>query len=188
MKGRRCFIALEITEPVVSAVAELLQLFRQAGAEVRWVRPETLHLTVKFLGELREPAVDEVRKVLRSVVPRHPVFSVKISGIGGFPSLRRPKVLWAGVSSLGELTEFQSDLDGELARSGFEADSRPYVPHLTLGRIRSGLSESLPGLQEMAAHVFGKVEFRQVVLKESRLSASGPDYADLLRVDLRMSE
>lgn len=182
----RCFIALEISEEVMESVTDLLSTFRQAGADIRWIRPEAMHLTIKFLGELDTGQVDTVKEVLREVVPGQSPFSIKVSGVGGFPSLNNPKVIWAGIPQSKELETLHMSLDKALAEEGFEPDSRIFVPHLTLGRIRSrsNIREALPVIQDAGGHAFGKIDVSEVILMKSHLRPEGPLYSDLVRVRL----
>ena len=187
MRTRRCFIALDVSEPVVEAVTELLSAFRRSGTAVRWVSPRNLHLTLRFLGQLDPERVSAARQALREAVPGLPGFSFKVAGIGGFPSLERPKVIWAGIEAPRELDELWTALDEALVRRGFGAAERPFRAHLTLGRIRTraAAEEGLRVLEEMSGRSFGRVDVSEVALKESVLTAGAPPrYSDLFRVAL----
>ncbi len=175
-----------MSETVISCVEELLLTLKTAGADVRWIRTGSMHLTIKFLGELNEQQVEEVKKTLQEVVLSYSPFTFKVAGVGGFPNLRRPKVIWAGVSSSKELVSLQKDIETALSGKGFEPGVREFIPHLTLGRIRSSSSidQALSVLEKAGNRVFGKVEVNEVVLMESHLSPSGAKHTDLFAARL----
>ncbi len=184
--GRRCFIAVSMSEAVISSVEKLLSTLKTAGADVRWVSTESMHLTIKFLGEIDEQQVDEVKEVLKEVVFSHSPFTFKVVGVGGFPNLRRPRVVWAGVSSSKELVSLHRDIEAGLSGRGFEPGVRDFIPHLTLGRIRSSgsIDQALSVLEKAGNCVFGKVEVRDVILMESHLSPAGTKHNDLFAASL----
>lgn len=156
-------------------------MLKTAGADVRWVGTESMHLTVKFLGDLDDQQVEDVKGILQEAVLSYSPFTFKVAGVGGFPNLRSPKVIWAGVSSTKELISLQKDIETSLSGKGFELGVRDFTPHLTLGRIRSrsSIDQALSLLQEVGNRVFGKVEVREVVLMESHLLPSGAKHTDL---------
>ncbi len=133
----RAFVAvfppLEVREALAGAAREL----RVAG-EVRWIRPENLHLTLKFLGDVvPEDAPDRIAEVLGPLRLRHGPFEARISGFGGFPSARRARIVWAGIGGgSAPLRALALDVESSLEPLGFERENRAYVPHLTLGRAR----------------------------------------------------
>jgi len=183
---QRCFVALPMSEEVLASVGELLMRLKGAGADVRWVKPEALHLTLKFLGEIAAGRVDVVKKVLREVAAVHPRFTMKVAGVGGFPALRNPRVVWAGISTGMELGLLQSDVEARLAAEGFEREDRPFRAHLTLGRIRSrkNMEGALNILEGASDTVFGAVEVNQILLMESRLKPGGAEHSVLLAAEL----
>lgn len=140
---------------------------------VRWTRPENVHLTLKFLGDIREENLDGLRAALGEVCAMHTLFDVVLAGLGAFPSARRAKVLWAGVGAGShQLRSLATDVDAALAPLGFEREKRPYVPHLTLGRVRGRpVSLDLPsGSEGLGFRV------QQVELMESTLAPKGAAY------------
>lgn len=108
-----------------------------SGDRVRWTRPENVHLTLKFLGDVREEVLGDLSEVLGEVCANHAPFDAGLLGLGAFPSARRARILWAGVGAgAGALISLATELDGALASLGFEREKRLYTPHLTLGRVR----------------------------------------------------
>jgi len=109
-----------------------------ANRDFRLVGPEKIHLTLKFLGEVAEDALDRVKQALEPVRERHEPFEITTSGLGAFPSRRRARILWAGIESgAGPLRALAADVENLLDTVGFEREARPYTPHLTLGRARA---------------------------------------------------
>jgi RNA 2',3'-cyclic 3'-phosphodiesterase len=132
----RLFVAvfppLEIREKLHHAALNL-----PIEGAVRWVRPENVHLTLKFLGNAREEDLDGIVAATGSVCARHERFEATTSGFGAFPSARRARVVWAGVGEGSErLRVLAEDLEAALEPLGFERERRPYAPHVTLGRAR----------------------------------------------------
>ena len=132
----RAFVAvfppLEVREALAGAAREL----RVVG-EVRWIRPENLHLTLKFLGDVAEDDLPQIAGVLDPLRLRHGPFEARLSGFGGFPSARRARIVWAGIGEgSAPLRTLALDVESSLEPLGFEREDRAYVPHLTLGRAR----------------------------------------------------
>jgi RNA 2',3'-cyclic 3'-phosphodiesterase len=133
----RIFVAVfpppEVRRALVGAAREL-----PVAGEVRWARPENVHLTLKYLGDVAEDDLDRVAEALEPVRLRHEPFEAELSGIGAFPSTKRARILWAGIGEGSEfLRDLARDVEASLEPLGFEREDRAYVPHLTLGRARS---------------------------------------------------
>ena len=133
----RIFVAVfpppEIRKALLGAAREL-----PVAGEVRWARPENVHLTLKFLGDVPGDDVDRVAEALEPVRLRHEPFEAELSAFGAFPSARRARILWAAVGEGSEfLRDLARDVEASLEPLGFEREDRAYVPHLTLGRARS---------------------------------------------------
>ncbi len=140
---------------------------------VRWSKPENVHLTLKFLGDVREEVLDGLCTALEEVCGRHASFDAGLAGFGAFPSARRAQVLWAGIGiGFDGLCSLATDLDAVLAPLGFEREKRPYTPHLTLGRARGQLASFEPRPEEY----LGKFRVRRVELTESTLTPEGAVY------------
>jgi RNA 2',3'-cyclic 3'-phosphodiesterase len=132
----RTFVAVfpppEVRKALVGAAREL-----PVVGEVRWVRPENVHLTLKFLGDVLEDLPGRVAEVLEPVRERHKPFEAEPAGFGAFPSARRARILWAGIGEGSEpLRALAEDVEASLEPLGFEREDRVYMPHLTLGRAR----------------------------------------------------
>ena len=139
----RTFVAIEIPEPLKLSLDRSVEEIRSGLRDglIRWVRFESMHLTIKFLGEIDLEQVHTIQEVLDQVVQRFRGFSLELAGFGCFPNFSRPRVLWVGFKpESGDLSRLQSELAGRFEKIGFEGDQRGYHPHLTLGRVRKRLS------------------------------------------------
>jgi 2'-5' RNA ligase len=152
---------------------------REAGLPVRWVEVEALHLTLKFLGEVPKDRVDRVRAALATVATKSKPFEVKLGGFGAFPSLRKPRVIWAGAYASPELRCLKHDLEWEFAALGYAREARAFHPHLTLGRARpeaaAGDFRDLEELVEPLKYE-GALTVHSVVLLRSTLGPLGASY------------
>jgi 2'-5' RNA ligase len=184
----RTFVALELSQEVRDGLDGLIRGLSGLTRDVRWVRPEGIHLTLKFLGEISAEGASRAAEALRRSAARHAPLSFSVEGTGWFPEKsRRPRVIWAGVTSGPELGLLQADADRELAREGFPREARPFTPHLTLGRAKNpaGAGKLLGELVKSAATVFGSVQAEEVVLFESVLRPGGAVYKALERIPLK---
>ncbi len=133
----RTFVAIELSDDVKRALAELMESLREKDIRgVRLVRPEGVHLTLKFLGDIPIGKADAVTEAL-SCVTSHASFELELGGTGVFPNERRPRVLWVGIKGdMAPLNALQSDAENALEGIGFRRERRGFSPHLTIGRIR----------------------------------------------------
>lgn len=140
----RLFVAIELPDAVKNELGKLINALNAANTgNVRCVRPEGVHLTLKFLGNIDSRRVDTLSEALTRAVGRHTAFSLQLGQAGAFPNLHRPRVLWVGIDGdMTALATLQADVEGELAGVGFAKEEREYNPHLTLARIRNGSQPS----------------------------------------------
>ena len=138
----RSFIAIELPEEAKQGLARLRRgLERDGHGFVKWVDPQGIHLTLKFLGNIPAKRVTEITDAIKKATGGISPFHLEISGLGAFPSLKQPRVFWVGISGeLDKLSALQLDIDSTLAALGFAREERPFVAHLTLARIREGAS------------------------------------------------
>ncbi len=189
MKQRiRTFVAVEISPAVRQAAAEVVGELATGAADVKWVEPENLHLTLKFLGDVNSREIPDVcRKVQQAAAPRQP-FPLVVRGAGAFPSVARPRTIWLGVKEgSDEITTLTERLESALAELGFGRESRRFHPHLTLGRVRRGgpgLAALSENLQALAEWEVGRFAVDQLVVFSSQLSRSGPIHEALARAPL----
>ena len=181
----RLFVALEISSAVRGNLAVLLQESARAGAavfakRVRWVRPENLHVTLKFIGEAAPEKLEAIRAALSAIHSSQPV-EMRFRGLGFFPDEKRPRVLWAGIEASPNLAAIAGDVDQHLEKAGFPRESRPFTPHLTLARFEPpGIARELhAAVQKNAAREFGLLRTGEFHLIESKLKPSGAEYTTL---------
>jgi 2'-5' RNA ligase len=176
----RLFVALEIPAEVRAGLAALIREFRGLAPQLKWVRAENLHLTLKFIGETESAKLDAIRAALARVGSSH-ALELIVQGIGFFPGDQRPRVLWAGIRAPGGLAQLAVDVDASLASLGFAREQRPFAPHLTLARL-AGTRPPEPlreGIQRQATDAFGTWRATEFHLIESRLKPAGAEYTTL---------
>jgi len=176
----RLFVALELSEAVRAAVRELIGRLERARADVRWVRPDGMHLTLKFIGEVPEEKLAPIRQALSTVASPTPV-TLEFRDLGYFPNERRPRVAWVGVHASDNLVPLAAQIEAALEPLGIEREDRDYVAHLTLGRFKS--PKRVDKLQEEIAALpsteFGRIETDEFFLFQSKLSPAGAQYTKL---------
>jgi len=188
----RVFVAIEIPDQVRQALTEPLQALQPLHESIRVNSTDRMHLTLHFLGHLPRPVVEQLQLALAGAVSRHQRFGLTAQGIGAFPALARPRVLWAGITGadLPRLKALQAELGDALGTAGLSAEGERFHPHLTLGRFRrplKGPERTL--LREWSARwasaTFGEVPVDQVRLMRSQLGAGPPRYTTLATFDLQ---
>jgi 2'-5' RNA ligase len=181
----RAFIAIEIPEEIKKQIAgQTVELRRMVGRSVRWVTPENIHLTLKFLGDISSTNIDFLAQALKTEVGQYLPFEIDIHGLGAFPNMRRPRIIWIGLNAPADLTRLQHNLETAAAHLGYVSDEKPFSPHLTIGRIREQLSsdetQSLRrALENARVGVLGKFAVKSVHLFQSELKPGGPVYTCL---------
>lgn len=157
---------------------------------VRWVRPEGIHLTLKFLGDVPIEKINQISATLEAICLEHMSFSVNISEFGCFPNFRRPRVLWIGVQDLStQLAPLQAEIEDELSKLGFERETRRFHPHLTVGRIkkirdRMEAQRLTAALEDVKIGDIGQFRVNDVGLIRSDLKPTGAVYTRLLTAKL----
>jgi 2'-5' RNA ligase len=182
----RCFVALEIPGTLREHIGSMTGALRASGADARWVPAENLHLTLKFLGNVREEGLSDIRQQVAAAAALHGGFGVRFEGMGVFPGRRRPRVVWIGVSEPLGIVRLQRDIQDNLALLGYLPEKRPYTPHLTLGRVRSqrGIDSMLWEIDALRDTGFGEFRANSVSLMKSELRPSGAEHACLHEIPL----
>jgi 2'-5' RNA ligase len=187
----RSFIAIELPEKVKSSLKQIQELLKKADpAAAKWVDPQSIHLTLKFLGNIKEDQIPAVSQVMRMSVEGISPFDLQIKGIGAFPNLRKVQTIWIGLNGdLETLQRLQKKIESYLAPLGFLPENRPFTPHLTLARVRD--TTSLLQRQNMGELIANtKIESNLVIrvdsisLMRSQLTRSGAIYNCLVSIDL----
>ncbi len=176
----RLFIAIEISQDVRAALAALLKEFRAMAPQVKWVRPENMHLTLKFLGETDSSKLTAMQAVLSAIRSSQPN-TLHFRGLGFFPNAKRARVLWAGMEASPNLPALATEIDQAMHKLGFPLEDRPFTPHMTLARFQPpGLPPKLAAAaQESASREFGSLIAREFHLIESKLKPAGAEYTTL---------
>ena len=182
----RAFIALEISDDTRTRVGALIENLRKGvqftGVIPKWVQPENMHLTLKFLGDIRADQAPPIAKVLEQAAATTAPFAYSVRGLGVFPSEWKPRVLWADVKRGAEaIYDLWEKVETGMSRLGYEIEDRPFTPHLTLARIKS--SQGAKALTEiLKAHnrvYCGESQVNRIILFKSELRPSGAVYTPL---------
>ena len=185
----RLFAAIPMPDPAREALLHLLAKLEHTSWPVRWVGDDNLHLTVKFYGEVPDEDVTRLEDELAAAVRGTAVLPMQLNGVNAFPALRHPRVIWAAVDAPPALELVQHRVEQAAARAGFPPEGKPFRPHITLGRLKSGASlpRSAPDvLDQLVLDV--AFEASRVVLFESRLSREGARHVARVTLDLDRGE
>jgi 2'-5' RNA ligase len=182
-KPLRTFVAVGVSHEVRSRVRQLIGALSAATAKVRWVEPENLHYSLKFLGDVELLEIPKVCEAVTRAVADVPPFEIVARGAGAFPDVSRPRTIWLGVADGHEqMVELNAAVERELAPLGFRREQRRFRPHLTIGRVRGGppgLSELGQLVREHADFVGGVVSVDELSVFSSELGRDGPIYEPL---------
>jgi 2'-5' RNA ligase len=188
----RSFVAIELPEALRHSLADLIETLSRSNETriIRWVRPESIHLTLKFLGDVDASTMETVRHVVQEVVPEFSAFTFSAAGLGCFPNFNRPRVVWVGLhEQAGVLASLQAGLEQAFSDLGFRREKRAFHPHLTLGRIRRGVrsadqravGEALSQVEDFS---LGEYRVKEVFLFRSDLRSTGAVYTKQLAASL----
>jgi len=188
----RAFIAIDLSAEIIQRLEEVAGQLKQrlAGMQIRWVPVENIHLTLKFLGDVSLTNLEVLKKILLSEASNHPTFEMSVGELGAFPSLRRPRVIWVGVTAPSELNALQHGIESETARLGYQRENRGFSPHLTLGRVsRNSPSQEARQigqvLDSFKVGFLGATRVLEVYLYRSDLRPGGAVYTRLMTASLQ---
>ena len=178
----RLFIAIDISEEIRESLAQIQSRLKYAGVDVKWVEPKNIHLTLKFLGEVKEEKVEEIISELDDIARTFRPFELSIKDIGAFPKIEYPRVIWVGLDKgAGESKSLAEAIDERLSKLGFAKESRPFASHLTIGRVRS--SKNKEALKEkILSYDLSPMTYdliRSITLFKSTLTPQGAIYTKL---------
>ncbi|MFH1926687.1 MAG: RNA 2',3'-cyclic phosphodiesterase [Chloroflexota bacterium] len=195
MEQLRCFVAIELEEAIHQEIHRTQALLRNdpAGRYGRWVRPEGIHLTLKFLGDVPADQIDAITQAIRDAAEGVAPFRVSFGGLGCFPNTRFPRVIWIGVEDPGgTLLQLQQAVEANLSALGYPPERRAFHPHLTLARTRrvsKGEQTALGKLVERSqVNRPGDMLVREISLMRSELRSSGAVYTQLAAAHLHAKE
>jgi 2'-5' RNA ligase len=182
----RSFIAIDIPADIKLAIHDVIRTISGDARGIRWVSTANIHLTLKFLGDVRDNLIPQIEKRLKLIGKRYQPFSIGIRGAGAFPNFKNPDVLWLGIEASDQLEALFREIDAALAEIGFERDSRKFSPHLTIGRVKDR-RDVTPVVRELSTYkdtFFGTIEVCEILLMKSVLKPSGAEYAKVAFIEL----
>lgn len=184
----RAFIAIDISDSIREKIIRLQRRLSEAGIRISWVKPDNIHLTLAFLGNIPAQNSVVVSDLMDVVSVLHRVFTCEIKGLGYFGREKAPRIVWAGFTGdLTALASVQADLFKRLVSEGISLDSKPFVPHLTIARIKPQhrVSNLVSLMKPYKEDSFGRFDVHNLVLYRSELSPEGPFYSEMHRSSLR---
>ncbi len=188
--GIRSFIAIDVEDPeIVSKIVRVQEEILSSSARLRPVERQNLHFTLKFLGNVEESRIELVVSTMREVLGSFDPFPMHLKGVGAFPRVSRPNVVWIGVDEGRDVfIEMAKELDRSLAKLGFKRETKGFEPHLTIARVK-GYSGDLPEIIRRISDVdIGFIDVEEVRFKKSTLTPQGPIYETLYGIKLRQRE
>ncbi|MBM3127321.1 MAG: RNA 2',3'-cyclic phosphodiesterase [Chloroflexi bacterium] len=192
MESIRTFIAIELTEPLRRALATAQARLQRdhATRAIRWVAPENIHITLKFLGDVDAAQMPTLQRAIADVCAAIPPFALTLGGVGAFPNTRKPSVVWIGARGQIEIAaRLAQKIDDACAALGFAREARAFTPHLTLGRVKRDASPNerqLIGalIEQTQIGDFGELRVERVSVMKSELKPGGSVYARLAMCQL----
>lgn len=186
----RTFIAFKLPEKILLYISEIQKKLKSCRFKARWVRPENIHLTLKFLGDVEISDIGKISDAISESADGFAPISIRAKGIGVFPSIKRPKVLWIGISGqMDELVGLQQKLDENLSKLGFPKEKRAFNGHLTLARAKEYIDpkkmiDAMIKFKEFESEPFTA---DRLIFFRSRLKPSGAEYSELASAELAVN-
>jgi len=186
----RSFIAIELPKDVRDFLGGIQERLKSSGADVKWVEPQNIHLTLKFLGEVDEKKLDKISGILEDIAQKGSAFKIRIASLGAFPKINFPRVIWVGLDKGDEETKsIARGLEEKIEKVGIPKEDRAFSSHITLGRTRSTLNRErlVQELNNLASNLGGNPEFEvtKITLFKSTLTPKGPIYEVLKEASLK---
>ncbi len=187
----RVFIALRLPKQLQESLSDLQNRMQIPSRAVKWVEKDNIHLTLRFLGEIEQDQLQPIKNILDNIARKYTGFNITMDNLGVFPGIKEPRILWVGIANgHNEIKSIVEDLNANLAELGFNSENNPFLPHITIARLRqekinSSLTQELELLQKQLT--LNKAEFYidRIVLLQSTLTRQGPIYEDLNEINLR---
>jgi 2'-5' RNA ligase len=182
----RTFIAVELPENIKNKIGELQAPLKRTNAFVSWVKPENIHITLKFLGEVPEEKINEVFSAIEIALKETKKFKINLKGTGVFPDFRRPRVIWVGAGKGGEeLSNMATRIEEEMEKIGYPKENRKFSPHFTIGRVKSPKNiEKLMEKVKTTDFETEDIEVKEVTVMKSQLHPAGAIYTPLKKIPL----
>jgi len=183
----RAFIAFELPKPVISSIRSIQEGLRSHRLNMRWVRPENIHLTLKFLGNISAADTEKAGGAMVASAKQYAPISLEAKGIGAFPGIKRPRVIWVGLTGqMDLLRQLHRKLDENLAATGFLPEKRPFKGHLTISRVKGRIDPGrlIDAIDEFRGFQSEPFTAETLILFKSELKSAGAVYSKLLSVSL----
>ena len=171
----RAFVAINIAPAVIRKIADAIAQLRRTISDVRWVEPEKIHLTIKFLGDIESNRIEPIADALEEALKLFPQFTINAKGLGVFPTARHPQVLWVGIQG-SQVVKLAAKVETALEPMGFVPEPRPFQPHLTIGRWRrfkGNRKHLLQELERWKSYDYGASKVESVTFFQSMLKPDG---------------
>ncbi|MFA5145483.1 MAG: RNA 2',3'-cyclic phosphodiesterase [Candidatus Omnitrophota bacterium] len=187
----RTFVAIELPKEIKSRLGDIQEQLKKSGADVKWVSPLNIHLTLKFLGDIDDTKLNKINEILEACTKNKGSFKIRVSSLGAFPEIKLPRVIWMGIDKGDNETKgIAKDLEEEFSKIGIPAEDRPFSSHITIGRTRSFLNkEKLAGDLENLANNLSRENWEftvgNITLFKSTLTPKGPIYETLKTASLK---
>lgn len=179
---KRIFIAIELPRDLKEKMIEVKNYFK--NLPFRWVKPENIHLTLFFLGNLEDKEIENLKEICQNTISLSKSFPISFKRLGGFPDQRKIHTLWVGVEENNQLDHLYLSLASKLQSGGFQIEGRKFTPHITLARLKRGINLEKE-IEKFKEKDFGKFLVTKVTLFASLLKASGPKHIPLGNFSLR---
>ncbi|MEK6528281.1 MAG: RNA 2',3'-cyclic phosphodiesterase [Nitrospirota bacterium] len=182
----RCFIAIELPDSVKSCLTRLQDELKKCKADIRWVNPGNVHLTLKFLGNIKEEMLQTISNGMKKVCSSSNPFNLEIKGIGMFPNAKSPRVLWLGVENNSFIMSLQTGIEKEMEKAGFKQEERKFKAHLTIGRFRSssGKEDIFKAVSTHEKDSLGIINVNSMSLMKSELNPDGARHTRIAEIPL----
>ena len=180
----RAFLAIPLPQQLKDSISVVQRQLQTQIPYARWVPPKNLHLTLHFFGEIGQETLEKIRVSVLSVKGCKRPFLVEVKGLGAFPDQHRPRILWLGLEPKDQLRQLYQDCNKALLRAGVATESRPYSPHLTIGRLRQQKTDMTDLFSSVGQQRIGQLPINKLVLFKSRLQPGGAEHIPLLTVSL----
>ena len=186
----RSFIAIELPKEMRDSLGHLQEKLKACQADVKWVQPQNIHLTLKFLGEINEDELSKINLILDTLAKDKKSFLIRIASLGAFPKINYPRVIWVGIDKGdGETKGLARELEEKIEKIGLPKEDRAFSSHITIGRIRSNLGKdklvaSLTELQDYFKETTQEFTVNKITLFKSTLTPKGPIYEVLKEANL----
>lgn len=187
----RAFIAIELPQGIKDYLAGVQTKLKTAHADLKWVNPQNIHLTLKFLGEIDEKQLTQITQILEDTLRDKSQFYLRLASLGAFPNIKSCRVIWVGIDKGdSETKQIAKDLEGEIEKIGIAKEERPFSSHITIGRMRSSLNRQkltqvLENLTGDSGGFPAEFPVTKITLYKSTLTPQGPIYEILKETHLK---